>query len=84
MALGARVGPLGSGVLDVRSGRVTSIDGSWGFELSREVFFWRCYGSRTRLPEVENEAIPPSSVVRIGPSGRGLVSLESALGSSLF
>ena len=84
VALGARVGPLGCGVLDVRSGRVTFIDGSWGFELSREVFFWRCYGSRTRLPEVENEAIPPSSVVRIGPSGRGLVSLESALGSSLF
>ena len=84
VALGARVGPLGSGVLDVRSGRVTFIDGSWGFELSREVFFWRCYGSRTRLPEVENEAIPPSSVVRIGPSGRGLVSFESALESSLF
>ena len=40
MALGARVGPLGSGVFDVRSGRVTFIDGSWGFELSREVFFF--------------------------------------------
>jgi hypothetical protein len=124
VALGARVGPLGSGVLDVRSGRVTFIDGSWGFELSREVFFFlallrfenqiargrerghspllsrqdRTLGVRPgpRFPRIcpwklsflRGKLGPQNSlsddVVRIGPSGRGLVSLESALGSPLF